>query len=53
VGAILVDMISGVQSAFRYAGAPDLRAFHEGSVFGVQTPGGYGEGMPRPGDGPR
>jgi IMP dehydrogenase len=53
VGAILVDMISGVQSAFTYVGAATLEAFHERSVFGVQTPGGYGEGMPRPGDGPR
>jgi IMP dehydrogenase len=53
VGAILVDMISGVQSAFTYVGAPTLEAFQERSVFGVQTPGGYGEGMPRPDDGPR
>jgi IMP dehydrogenase len=51
VGAILVDMISGVQSAFTYVGASTLAAFHEKSVFGVQTAGGYREGMPRPGDG--
>lgn len=51
VGAILVDMISGVQSAFTYAGASTLAELHEKSVFGVQTAGGYREGMPRPGDG--
>jgi IMP dehydrogenase len=47
VGAILVDMISGLQSAFTYAGASSLPEFHDRSVFGVQSPSGYGEGMPR------
>jgi IMP dehydrogenase len=52
VGAILVEMITGVQSAFTYAGATTLREFHERSVFGVQTLAGYGEGMPRGGPDP-
>ncbi|MFL5261908.1 MAG: IMP dehydrogenase, partial [Anaeromyxobacteraceae bacterium] len=50
VGAILVEMITGVQSAFTYAGASTLSAFHERSVFGAHTASGYREGMPRPGD---
>ncbi len=53
VGAILVDMISGLQSAFTYAGATTLPAFHERAVLGVQTLTGFSEGMPRPGDGQR
>ena len=48
VGAIVVDIITGVQSALTYAGAADLEAFHEAAVIGVQTPSGYGEGKPRP-----
>ncbi|HET7752544.1 MAG TPA: GuaB1 family IMP dehydrogenase-related protein [Anaeromyxobacteraceae bacterium] len=47
VGAILVDVISGVQSALTYAGATTTRDFHEKAVVGVQTSGGYGEGKPR------
>jgi IMP dehydrogenase len=47
VGAILVDVITGVQSALTYAGATTISAFHEKAVVGVQTPGGYGEGKPR------
>jgi IMP dehydrogenase len=49
VGAILVDTISGVQSAFTYTGASTLAEFHEKSVFGVQTNAGYHEGKARPG----
>jgi IMP dehydrogenase len=51
VGAILVDMITGVQSAFTYAGASSLSEFHRKSVFGVQTVSGYREGEPRAGAG--
>jgi IMP dehydrogenase len=51
VGAVLVDMITGVQSAFTYVGALTLPAFHQKSVVGIQTSGGYREGMPRAGDG--
>ena len=47
VGAILVDMITGVQSAFTYAGATTASEFHQRAVIGVQTLGGYGEGKPR------
>jgi IMP dehydrogenase len=47
VGAILVDMISGIQSAFTYVGASTLPDFHRRSVFGVQTVSAYREGMPR------
>lgn len=46
VGAILVDIITGLQSALTYAGAPDLETFHEVAVVGVQTAAGYGEGTP-------
>ena len=46
VGNIVVDMITGVQSAFTYVGATDLRSFRERVVVGVQTPHGYGEGTP-------
>jgi IMP dehydrogenase len=47
VGAILVDVITGVQSAFTYAGATTAQDFHEKSIIGVQTAGGYYEGKPR------
>jgi IMP dehydrogenase len=52
VGAILVDMITGLQSALTYVGASTLPAFHEKAVVGVQTAAGYHEGMPRPGGDP-
>jgi IMP dehydrogenase len=44
--AILVDMITGVQSAFTYAGARTVTEMHERAVIGVQTAAGYGEGTP-------
>ncbi len=43
---ILVDMITGVQSAFTYAGARTVAEMHERAVIGVQTAAGYGEGTP-------
>ncbi|MDI3282421.1 GuaB1 family IMP dehydrogenase-related protein [Polyangium sp. 15x6] len=46
VGALLVDMITGVQSACTYAGARSLPELHEKAVIGVQTLAGYGEGKP-------
>ncbi|MEJ7599431.1 MAG: GuaB1 family IMP dehydrogenase-related protein [Kofleriaceae bacterium] len=46
VGGILVEMITGVQSALTYAGAATLAAFHERAEIGVQTAAGYGEGTP-------
>ncbi len=52
IGAILVDVLSGVQSALTYAGASTIPELHEKAVVGVQTTAGYREGMPRPvGDG--
>jgi IMP dehydrogenase len=46
VGGILVDMITGVQSAFTYAGARTVEELHQRVVIGVQTAAGYGEGTP-------
>ncbi len=46
VGAILVDMITGVQSAFTYAGVRTIREYQERAEIGVQTAAGYGEGTP-------
>ncbi len=51
VGALLIGMITGVLSAFTYAGATTLSEFHQKSVFGAHTASGYLEGMPRPGGG--
>ncbi len=39
-------IISGVRSACTYAGARDLRQFHERAVVGIQSPAGYDEGRP-------
>lgn len=47
VGALLLEVITGLQSACTYVGAQDLRAFHEQVVVGVQTLGGFLEGKPR------
>nr|MBA3500023.1 IMP dehydrogenase [Deltaproteobacteria bacterium] len=46
VGALLVEMITGVQSAFTYVGARTIAEFHERVEVGVQTPAGYTEGTP-------
>lgn len=46
VGAIVIDMITGVQSSFSYVGATTLESFRKRAVVGVQTPHGYGEGTP-------
>ena len=46
VGALLVEMITGVQSAFTYVGARTVEEFSERAVVGVQTSAGYGEGTP-------
>jgi IMP dehydrogenase len=46
VGAILVEMITGVQSAMTYTGARTIPELYDRSVVGVQTPAGYGEGTP-------
>jgi IMP dehydrogenase len=47
VGAILVDVITGIQSAMTYGGATTLSTFHEKAVIGVQSRSGYDEGKPR------
>jgi IMP dehydrogenase len=46
VGAILVEIITGVQSACTYAGALTLAELHDKALIGVQTLSGYGEGTP-------
>jgi IMP dehydrogenase len=46
VGAVVLDMIAGVQSAFTYVGARTLGELHERAIVGVQTWAGYGEGTP-------
>ena len=46
VGAILVEMITGLQSALTYTGAADLSAFAAKAIVGVQSLSGYGEGTP-------
>jgi IMP dehydrogenase len=46
VGSILVDIITGLQSALTYTGAEDIERFHERAVVGVQSLSGYGEGTP-------
>lgn len=45
----LVDsIVSGVRSAFTYAGADSIASFHERAVVGVQSAAGFAEGQPRP-----
>jgi len=47
VSAIVVEMITGLQSAFTYAGASSPGEFHRKAVIGVQSGAGYEEGKPR------
>jgi IMP dehydrogenase len=44
VGTLVFDMITGLQSAFTYAGATHAEAFFEQAVVGVQSAAGYYEG---------
>ncbi len=46
VGAILIDIITGAQSALTYVGARTIDELYERAVVGVQTAAGYGEGTP-------
>jgi IMP dehydrogenase len=46
VGSIVVDVLSGLRSAFTYSGARELSEFQEQVVIGVQTAGGFHEGRP-------
>jgi IMP dehydrogenase len=48
VGAIITDMISGLQSAFTYVGARSCEDFGERAVIGVQSYAGYAEGTAVP-----
>ena len=45
---LLDRIVAGVRSACTYAGAPDLDAFHERAVIGVQSASGFQEGKPLP-----
>jgi len=49
VGAILVEILTGLQSAFTYTGAARHQEFHDKAVVGVQTAGGFHEGTPHGG----
>ena len=43
----LVDeIISGVRSAFTYAGANSIKDFHDKAIVGIQSASGYAEGRP-------
>ena len=45
----LLDMITaGLRSSFSYAGAPDVRSFHDRAVVGTQSAAGYEEGKALP-----
>jgi IMP dehydrogenase len=46
VGAVLIDVITGLQSSLTYVGVSSLAEMHGAAVVGVQTPGGFGEGKP-------
>ncbi len=45
---LIDEIISGVRSAFTYAGARTLDEFHDRVLIGVQSTAGYTEGMPLP-----
>jgi len=44
--SILVEMITGVQSALTYAGARTITELNARAEIGVQSAAGYGEGTP-------
>lgn len=46
VESLLDDIVSGVRSAFTYAGARSVREFADAAVVGVQSAAGYAEGRP-------
>ncbi len=46
VGAILMDVLTGVRSALTYVGADSCESFHDKAIVGVQTRSGYSEGTP-------
>ncbi len=49
VGEILVEILTGLQSAFTYTGAARGEEFHDKAIVGVQTSGGFDEGTPHGG----
>jgi IMP dehydrogenase len=49
VGEILVEILTGLQSAFTYTGAANCDEFQSRAVVGVQTAGGFHEGTPHGG----
>ena len=49
VGEILVEILTGLQSAFTYTGATRWHEFHAKAAVGVQTAGGFYEGTPHGG----
>ncbi len=44
VGDHLINIVTGVRSAFTYVGATDAASFSDRAVIGVQTSAGFGEG---------
>lgn len=48
-GDVLLEILTGLQSAFTYTGATRCEQFLAQSVVGVQTAGGYHEGTPHGG----
>lgn len=50
VGDILVEVLTGLQSAFTYVGAVRCDDFHARAAVGVQTAGGFHEGTPHGGE---
>jgi IMP dehydrogenase len=46
VGAIVTEIVTGLQSAFTYVGAFDCEGFYENAIVGVQSLSGFKEGTP-------
>jgi IMP dehydrogenase len=50
VSEILLEVLTGLQSAFTYVGAASSDDFHARATVGVQTAGGFHEGTPHGGE---
>jgi IMP dehydrogenase len=46
VGDIVIEIITGLQSAYTYVGAMEWDTFYKRAVVGVQSAAGYYEGTP-------
>ncbi len=46
VESLIDEIVSGVRSAFTYAGAASVEQFAERAVVGIQSAAGYAEGRP-------